>query len=341
MKFLKRLLTLILVLILAAVAVIYYLSSSHVDISAYDSWTVPASEPAPPGKVQVRFAGVATLAITDGETTLMTDGFFSRPGDFQLLFDKIEPDMAGITYGLEKLKVDKLAAIMTVHSHYDHAMDTPEVAKRTGAIMIGSESTANIGRGWGLPEGQIKVIKSGEPMTFGAFTVTAIKSKHFAFPDGFIARRIAAGPQEITSPVKPPIGAFDYREGGHYAYVISHPSGTLLIQGSAGYVNDSLKGIDADVVMLGIGGLGSQNDDYGARYFAETVDMTAPKLVFAIHADDLAGPLDQPFRGPSLLVDKLLGSTIPSYEMFKREMEKRPTIKYGMLPRWAPVTLFE
>lgn len=32
---------------------------------------------------------------------------------------------------------------------YDHAMDLPEVARRTGALLVGSEATAQIGRGRG------------------------------------------------------------------------------------------------------------------------------------------------------------------------------------------------
>jgi hypothetical protein len=44
-------------------------------------------------------------------------------------------------------------------------MDAPEVAKRTGAMLLGSESTANIGRGWGLPEEQIRVVSDRGPIT--------------------------------------------------------------------------------------------------------------------------------------------------------------------------------
>jgi L-ascorbate metabolism protein UlaG (beta-lactamase superfamily) len=40
--------------------------------------------------------------------------------------------------------VTRLAAIMPAHSHHDHAMDTVVVAARTGVVIIGSESTADI-----------------------------------------------------------------------------------------------------------------------------------------------------------------------------------------------------
>ena len=91
--------------------------------------------------------------------------------------------------------------MIPVHSHYDHAMDSPEVARRTGRAARRSESSANIARGAGLPETAIRVIEPGAPMLFGAFSLTAIPSQHF--PHG-----MAMG--EITQPLVPPARATEY-----------------------------------------------------------------------------------------------------------------------------------
>ena len=87
------------------------------------------------------------LLFSDGETQWMTDGWFSRPGPLRILLGKIGPDLQAIDRGLAANEVLELDAVLPLHSHYDHAMDAPEVAKRTGALLLGSESTANIGRG--------------------------------------------------------------------------------------------------------------------------------------------------------------------------------------------------
>ena len=89
------------------------------------------------------------------------------------------------------------AAVFPLHSHYDHAMGAPEVAKRTGALLLGSESTANIGRGWGLPETQIRVVTDREPIVLGKFTVTPIESRHFQFPDPKMAARALGDPDIV------------------------------------------------------------------------------------------------------------------------------------------------
>ncbi|MBK6292989.1 MAG: hypothetical protein IPO19_08370 [Rhodoferax sp.] len=60
-----------------------------------------------------------------------------------------------------------------VHSDFDHALGFPRVARFTGAMLSGSESTANIGRGQGLAKTQIKVVKHGDSLNYGKFNVTS------------------------------------------------------------------------------------------------------------------------------------------------------------------------
>ena len=95
----------------------------------------------------VTFLGVASLLLDDGETAIMTDGFFSRPSLAKVALGKVAPDHARIDAVLARAGVDRLAAVLPVHSHFDHAMDSAVVADRTGAVLVGGESTANVGRG--------------------------------------------------------------------------------------------------------------------------------------------------------------------------------------------------
>lgn len=64
----------------------------------------------------------------------MTDGFLSRSSLFELL--KVKPKRRIIAKNLSVLGIDKLAAVLVAHSHYDHVMDSPEVARRTGATLL-------------------------------------------------------------------------------------------------------------------------------------------------------------------------------------------------------------
>ena len=96
-----------------------------------------------PGSLAVTFLGVSSLLMNDGETAILTDGFFTRPNIREIFLGKIAPDKALINKSLKHAAIDRLAAVIVNHSHYDHVMDAPEVALQTSAILVGSESTAD------------------------------------------------------------------------------------------------------------------------------------------------------------------------------------------------------
>ncbi|HEB27688.1 MAG TPA: MBL fold metallo-hydrolase [Porticoccus sp.] len=291
------------------------------------------------GAVTVRYSGTATLLFDDGKTRWIVDGWFSRPNALQLALGKIEPNMANIDYGLSANKIDMLAAVIPIHSHFDHAMDAPEVAKRTGALLIGSESTANIARGWGLSESQIKVAVNREPIHVGEFVITPIESRHFEFSNPVLHEQALSNPK-ITTPLNTPAKALDYRVGKVYVLHVSHPKGSWVIVGSAGFEKDGLNGFQADTLFLGIGGLGSQTVQYREDYWAETVGQVSPNRIIPIHYDSLTSPISGPMQGPSL-AEFFLAGGLDSTKTFLQEKEASdPTISFNTLPRFKEIVLY-
>lgn len=255
------------------------------DLEQYRArFDVPAAE----GDFAATFLGVATLLLDDGTTKVLFDGFFSRPPLLSVALRRLTPDAARIDAALGKVGADRLAAVIPVHSHFDHAMDSAVVAQKTGATLVGGESTANVGRGGGLPADRITVVGDGEQATYGGFTLTFVVSDHCP-PDRY--------PGTVTEPVVPPVKADAYRCGEAWSVLVSHTSGrTALVQGSAGFVVGSLEGRRADVAYLGIGQLGVQSEDYIRTYWAETVEAVGAKRVVLTHWDDFFRPLDRPLR---------------------------------------------
>ena len=321
----RRAAVVVAVLVLVAVGWLYHRLSDRPDLAAYDRYHLRAASAGDGPRVNVTFLGVSTLLIDDGSTALMSDGFFTRPSKLATLVTRIAPDRDVIAASLARLGVERLAAVIAVHSHYDHAMDAPEVARRTGALLIGSESTANIGRGWELPETQIRVATPGEPMPFGAFRVTLIPSQHF--PHG-----MAMG--EITEPLVPPVRADAYQEGGSYSVLIEHPLGRLLVQSSAGWKEGALNGRQADVVLLGIGGLATRDDTYRDDYWREVVEAVGARCVIPVHWDDFTLPLSEPLHPAPRLLDDVDASMA-----FLVERTSAERLQLGLLPSWQPVPL--
>jgi len=335
----SRIYTGIAVVVVALGALAYYFLGTYGPAPVDPAWAVEPSREIPPGAVTVRFTGTATLVFSDGETTWLTDGWFSRPGPLALFFGEIEPDLAAIERGLARNELTKAAAVFPVHSHFDHAMDAPEVARRTGALLLGSESTANIGRGWGLDESRIRVVADREPIALGRFTVTPIESQHFQFPDPAVRER-ALGDPEIREPLVPPVGAFEYKLGKAYVLHVAHPRGSFLVVGSAGYLPGGLEGFAADVVFLGVGGLGSQTETYREDYWRETIGYAKPRRVIPIHFDTLTGPIEGPFTGEVRAGRVLSSGNDQTLAFLRAKAAAHPEIEFVTLPRYAPVVVF-
>lgn len=258
------------------------------DIARYsDRFDVPAATAG--AGLSVTWMGVATLLIDDGSSALLTDGYFSRPSLPRVAAAKVAPSPAQVDGCLTRAGVSRLAAVIPVHTHIDHVLDSALVADRTGAQLVGGESAANVGRGYGLPEDRLVVAVSGEPIRLGAYDVTLVESHHCP-PDRF--------PGVIDAPLVPPVKAAAYRCGEAWSALIHHlPSDKrLLIQGSAGFVPGALAGRHADAVYLSVGQLGLQPRSYLLDYWAETVQAVGARRVIAIHWDDFFRPLSKPLR---------------------------------------------
>ena len=318
----RRLLAVAVVVVLAAGG---YLGWRLRDRPSLAAWPVLSPRAASGPAVTVQFLGVSTLAISDGATTLLTDGFFTRPGLLRTLAGTIAPDAAAIDWALARAKLDRVAAVFTVHSHYDHAMDAPLVAARTGAVLVGSASTAAIARGLAFPADRMHVIVPGVPMRFGAFEVTCLVSRHF--PHG-----MAMG--EITEPLVPPVRALAYREGGSFSILVRHPLGTLLVQGSAGWKDGALAGQHADVALVGLAGLGTKDAAYTEAYLTAVVDAVGATLVIPIHWDDFSRPLSEPLVPMPRLLDDL-GLTL---RRVGPHLDRRG-VRLAFLPPFEPVAL--
>ncbi len=248
--------------------------------------------------VTVTWLGVTTLLFDDGETQILIDGFFSRPSLLDLLLDRhVDNDAAAINYALDEYRMRRLAALIPAHSHYDHAMDVGAIANRTSASILGSESTAAIARGAGVPEDQIIVAESGQQYEFGNFTVTLLDSSHA--PIGWGGAIPFAG--TVEEPLATPAPVSAWRAGRNYTIVIAHPHGTAIVQGSAGFLEGALNGVSADVVMLSVGLLEGLGRNYAERYWQELVTTTGAAHVFPVHFDDFSRPFGEILLQPRAL----------------------------------------
>lgn len=325
MKLLRNATIAVLGLVLIFSGFIAYKSAHRPGMEAYAAHThVNPTVPAGAPTLSATWFGTTAVLLSDGEESVLVDPFFTRPEGWMKMLtnQKIAPDEEKIAKWLiaAGLRDKPLNAVLVSHSHHDHAMDAGVVARFKRAWLVGSKSTASIGRGARLPEYLISVPSMGKPIVFGHFTVTYFQSEHAGATGG-------APTGEITAPLEMPARYLDYKQGGTYSILVEHALGNVVFNGSAGYAPDMLKGKKADVVFLGIALLGDLES-----YLKETVDAVGATRVIPTHWDDFTRSLDEP------LVPNLIGVNLPRF--FDDMARLRPEVKVETLKPNEPIVLF-
>ena len=321
------------VVVLGVAAVLVWLWQDRRSIDDI-GWPTAASVFEPTGSVTVTWLGTSTLLFDDRETQVLIDGTFTRLSPVQIaLFLPVQSDVATINYALAEFEMNRLAAIVPVHSHFDHAMDIGHVANRTNAVILGSESTTNIARGALVPVDQFQVLAEGETRQFGDFSIRLVASKHAPIKPGGEGPWF---PGTIDEPLWQPASASEWKEGVVWSVFIGHPRGTTLIQGSGGFIEGKLQGESADVVMLGIGGLTGLGQDYLETLWHETVSATGATRVLPVHHDDYTAPFGEVRLFPDI-VDNIV-VTAGMIDEIAAESDSEVTIE--LPPFGQPIPLY-
>lgn len=253
------------------------------DMTPLTERTIAPTAPVAAPTVRVTWLGTAGVRIDDGWNAILIDPFVTRVGVGAVVFGK-----SLVTDGAQAEVVDTegVDAVLVSHSHYDHLVDAPYFAAKADAELVGSLSTVNVGRAWGLPEDTLVRVQPGRPRVYGDFTVTFVESVHGPALFGRVPF-----PGAIEPRLQLPASASEYRMGGAYGIVIEHPAGTIVHHASASWVDGMYEGVHADVVLLGLAG----REDTIA-YLDHVVDTTGAKRVIPIHWDDFFRALDEPLR---------------------------------------------
>lgn len=258
----------------------------------------PVAPEAADTALSVTWLGVTTLLFDDGETQILIDGFFSRPSLADgILRRPVSNDAATINFAMHEFGMRRLAAIIPQHSHYDHAMDVGAIAKRSSASVVGSESTANIARGAGVPEDQIVIAEKDASYEFGEFTVRLIATRHA--PIGW--RGAVPLPGTIDEPLAMPAPVSAMRVGEVWSIIVEHPQGTTLVHGSTGFIDGALNEYTVDLALLGTYGLSSLGYEYAEQFWHAMVTATGARVVVPMHFDDITKPFSEVAPFPRVL----------------------------------------
>ncbi|MEU7797952.1 MBL fold metallo-hydrolase [Micromonospora arborensis] len=250
----------------------------------------PAAAPTPTarrkGAVSFRWWGTAGWRVDIGDRTVLVDPFLSRidTGLFTGAFNTATP--LTVRTDVIDSRVDRATTVLVTHTHWDHFMDVPYIAGRTGARVFGTLTAYHLGLAYGVPSTQLSAVKGGEVLDFGDHSIEVVGSLHSrnaGYAVAFPGVRVSQPAQPAT------IG--DLPEGDTLGYLLRVEGGpSVYFTGASDVAERNLTGLAPDVAMVAMQSA-TTTGDYLPRLLA---GLDYPKVVVPVHYDNFETPLQNP-----------------------------------------------
>ncbi len=236
-----------------------------------------------PAGLELEWLGVSGYRMTYRDHTLLIDPYISRvPLRAVLRREPALPDPALIERHIGT--PPNVVGVLIGHTHFDHAVDAPQVAKRFGCAAYGSSSLAQLMRLHGAADRAVEVAPY-QRYELGPFTVTFVPSLHSKLILGLAVPFDGALTCEHLDALSP--GA--YRCGPVFAIHIEVAGTTFYHQGSANLDDDAIRHRGVDYFLSGVAGRG-----FTRQFWARILTRLQPRVVVPTHYDDFFRALDQP-----------------------------------------------
>jgi L-ascorbate metabolism protein UlaG (beta-lactamase superfamily) len=233
-----------------------------------------------PAGLQVTWLGVSGYRLTYQGVSVFIDPYVSRaPLRSMLLRRPATPD--DVMIDRYATAPGPVAGILVGHTHFDHAVDAPAIARRYHARAYGSPSLAHLMRLHLLGDLAVEV-EPHKPYELGPFVVRFVPSRHSKLLFG---RKVPMD-GELTCDHLDGLAPGAYKCGAVWGLRIEVAGITLYHQGSANLDDGALRGGPVDVVLAGVAGR-----SVTPRYWERILRRLDPGIVVPTHYDDFFSPL--------------------------------------------------
>jgi L-ascorbate metabolism protein UlaG (beta-lactamase superfamily) len=238
-----------------------------------------------PAGLEVEWLGVSGYRFSYEGRTLFVDPYLSRvPFRALAMRRPTVPDPAAL---------DRFAAasgetvgVLVGHTHFDHAVDAPAIARRFGCQAYGSESLRRLMSLHGLAERTV-VVEPYRTYELGPFEVSFTPSVHSKLLLGLAVPYHG----ELTCEHLDSLSPSAYRCGQVWGISIAVAGLRFYHQGSANLVDEAIRERDVDVFLAGVAGRNFTDD-----YWRRILPKLSPGAIVPTHYDNFFRPLGRPLE---------------------------------------------
>lgn len=232
-----------------------------------------------PRGLELAWLGTAGFRLTYEGQHVLIDPYLTRLPFRDLLFRRV---VAADEARLAALP-DPLA-ILVGHTHFDHALDVPALARRARCNAYGGGSLAALMKLHGEAARAV-VVEPHRTYEVGPFAITFVPSKHSKLAGGLWIPYDG----EITCEHLDGLIPQAYKCGQVWGIHIAVGGVSFYHQGSCDLEDDAVVHRDIDYLLCGISGR-----RFTARYVERILRKFSPRVVVPHHFDDFFQPIEAP-----------------------------------------------
>jgi L-ascorbate metabolism protein UlaG (beta-lactamase superfamily) len=234
-----------------------------------------------PAGLELEWLGVSGYRMTFERQTLFIDPYLTRVSLVDVLRRKPAiPDPALI----ERYIGDPtgVVGVLVGHTHFDHAVDAPALARRFGCKAYGSASLTQLMQVHGLAAQSVEV-EPYRAYELGPFTVSFTPSLHSKLLLGYAVPFDG----ELTCDHLDALSPGAYRCGQVWGIHIEVAGTSFYHQGSANLIDGAIRHRGVDFFLAGVAGRG-----FTDAYWRRILTALEPRTIVPTHYDDFFRPLD-------------------------------------------------
>lgn len=233
-----------------------------------------------PAGLEVEWLGVSGYRMSFEGKTLFVDPYVSRVPFSDLLRRRPTlPDPGALDRFV--LAPGEVVGVLVGHTHFDHAVDAPAIARRFGCKAYGSDSLVRLMDLHGLADRAVEV-EPYRTYELGPFEVSFTPSVHSKLLLGLAVPYDG----DLTCEHLDALSPAAYRCGQVWGISIEVADLRFYHQGSANLIDDAVRERGVDVFLAGIAGRNFTDD-----YWRRILPLLDPEVVVPTHYDNFFRPL--------------------------------------------------